>query len=65
MSSFTEETTQPDTLQETTAETGGHQHVADANIGICRQMLKLEIVRAAVTGGNDANVVTQNRIGSA
>jgi len=47
-------------FRETTAETGGHQHVADANIGIRRQMLKLEIVRAAVTGGNDANVVTQN-----
>ncbi len=31
-------TTRPDTLQETTAETGGHQHVADANIGIRWQM---------------------------
>ena len=40
-------------FRETTAETGGHQHVADANIGIRRQMLKLEIVRAAVTGGSD------------
>ena len=47
-------------FREAATETRGHQHIADANIGIRRQMLKLEIVSTAVTGGNHANVVTQD-----
>ena len=48
------------TFRETPAQARGHQHIADANIGVARQVLQLQIFGAAVACRDDANIVAQH-----
>ena len=47
------------TFRETSTQTRGDQHIANANVGVSRQVFELKIVGATVTRSDHADIITQ------
>ncbi|MNH18010.1 hypothetical protein D3C79_776990 [compost metagenome] len=46
-------------FREATTQTGGDQHIPDADVGIARQMFQLQVIRTATACGNHPDIIAQ------